>query len=167
MGRSAFSHYNFLGGDMAPVPTLTGGVRMDSQDIKDEFARRLQTAMMRHGWNQSELARRASECLPKPEPGQKRGHEIGRDLISHYVRGKMLPLPVNMAALAKALGVKPEDLMPSGVPSVGGASSPFEMKGLPDGRMYLRINRTVSQDTAMKIMSLLAEEDRQSGALQS
>ena len=37
------------------------------------------------------LARRATERLPAPMPGQKRGHAIGRDLVSHYVRGAMLP----------------------------------------------------------------------------
>ena len=150
MARRGISHYNILNNDAG------------TQSIKAEFARRLQTAMVRLGWNQSELARRASDNLPKPAPGQKRGHAIGRDLISHYVRGAMLPGPTNLQALAKALGVKPADLMPSGVPSAGQEPSPFEIKEQADGRMYLRISRTVDQDTAMKIMSLLAEADRPS-----
>lgn len=152
-GRRGVSHYN----------TLTAGppaADVDAASIKAEFARRLQTAMVAKGWNQSELARRATDFLPRPAPGQKRGHAIGRDLISHYVRGTMLPGPINLEALAKALGVRTIELMPAGVPQVGGEPTPFEMKGLPDGRMYIRISRTVTQDNAMKIMAILADEDR-------
>ncbi len=153
--RRGVAHYNTLRGASPPSAEL------DSNSIKAEFARRLQTAMVAKGWNQSELARRATDSLPRPAPGQKRGHAIGRDLVSHYVRGAMLPGPANLEALAKALSVRPVDLMPAGVPQVGGGEpAPFEMKGMPDGRMYLRISRTVSQDTAMKIMAILADEDR-------
>lgn len=128
--------------------------------VKMEFARRLQAQMILKGWNQSELARRASALLPKPVKGQKRGASgIGRDSISHYMRGKMLPLPVYLDALAKALGVRPEDLMPTAAPGMIEAP-PFEMKGMPGGRMYLRINRTVSSSTAAKIMELLSKEDQ-------
>lgn len=152
-GRRGVSYYN-LGGASPPAGEL------HTDDIKAEFARRLQTAMVAKGWNQSELARRASARLPRPAPGQKRGHAIGRDLISHYVRGVMLPGPVNLAALAQALGVTERDLMPAGAPQVQADPTPFEMRGLQDGRMYLRIHRTLRAATAMKIVELLAEEDR-------
>lgn len=157
MSRPGISHYNMLdNGPRSPVAPS------DTAAVKAEFARRLQTAMVGKGWNQSELARRASEQLPKPVAGQKRGHAIGRDLISHYVRGAMLPGPTNLEALAKALGVKSADLMPAGVPSASGEAAPFEVRGMADGRLYLRIARTVSSETGMKILALLAEEDRQS-----
>lgn len=90
MSRNGISHYNILA-----APAEDSGMG-GTASIKAEFARRLQTAMVGRGWNQSELARRASECLPKPAPGQTRGHAIGRDLISHYVRGAMLPGPSNL-----------------------------------------------------------------------
>ena len=153
-GRRGVSHYNTLNAGGPP------SAEMDAASIKAEFARRLQTAMVAKGWNQSELARRATEYLPRAAPGQKRGHAIGRDLISHYVRGTMLPGPANLEALSKALGVRAIELMPAGVPQVSGEPTPFEMKGMPDGRMYLRVSRTVSQDAAMKIMAILADEDR-------
>ena len=137
---------------------------VDPDSVKAEFARRLQTSMVNRGWNQSELARRATERLPQALPGQKRGHAIGRDLISHYVRGLMPPGPTNLEALASALGVPAADLMPAGVPTAGRDASPFEMRGLPDGRVYIRLSRTVRQDTAMKIMALLADEDRHAAA---
>lgn len=154
MARRSVVHYNTL--KAAPPKE----VPLDPDSVKAEFARRLQTAMVARGWNQSELARRATERLPAPMPGQKRGHAIGRDLVSHYVRGAMLPGPVNLEALAAALGIRPNDLMPAGVPAAGVETSPFKMRGLPDGRVYIRISRTVRQDTAMKIMGLLADEDR-------
>lgn len=117
--------------------------------------------MIAKGWNQSELARRASDLLPKPAPGQKRGLSIGRDLVSHYIRGTMLPGPANLDAMARALGVRPLDLLPAGVPTGPKLvdDSPFQMQAQPDGRLYLRVSRTVSMATGMKIMNLLAEED--------
>ena len=153
-GRIGIAHYN----NLQSVGGLSGEI--NTQSIKAEFARRLQEVMIRKGWNQSELARRASEYLPKPEKGQKRGFGIGRDSISHYMRGKMLPLPLYLDAIAKALGERPEDLMPTNVPTLQGVT-PFEMRGMPDGRVCLRINWiTVRQDAAMKILAILADEDR-------
>ena len=146
-GRSGVAHYN----------TLQNGAATNS--IKAEFARRLQAAMIRKGWNQSELARRASDLLPRPAAGQKRGKTIGRDLISHYVRGMMLPGPANLEAIAKALGLRAEDLMPSGVPHAGGDASPFKLEQAGEGRMFIRLNRTISPNAANKIMAILLEED--------
>ena len=128
-----------------------------------EFGRRLQAAMIRKGWSQSELARRADAFLPEPTPGQRQGQRgIERDLVSHRVRGQHLPQPHYVEALAKALEVEPRDLLPPGL--TGGAAStepsPFAMKTLQDGRVSLHVNRTVSFKTAMKIMALFMEEDK-------
>jgi transcriptional regulator with XRE-family HTH domain len=124
-----------------------------------EFARRLQAAMVRKGWNQSELARRASEHMPKSEA---RGSSIERSAISGYVKGKALPWPARLAAIAKALDVKETDLLPPELMEGGGAPepSPFAMKDVGGGRMSLQINRTVSTQTAMAIVQLLAKEDQ-------
>lgn len=151
--KQRVTRYNTL--QQPPLPNT----EFNSKTVKLEFARRLQSAMIRKGWNQSELSRRASAFLPKPTPGQKRGHSgIGRDLISHYIRGLMLPGPANLNALAQALGVEPADLMPTvGQPQIGDV--PLEVKAMDGDRMYLRIARSVSTDTAMKIMQLLREED--------
>lgn len=153
MARRAVAHYN-IRQEVIPPEEITDA------NVKAEFARRLQAAMIEKGWNQSELARRANEHLPKPAKGQARGKEIGRDSISHYMRGKMMPLPTYLSALAKALGVEPSALLPARTPTAG-PSAPYEMKGLPDGRVYLRVSRTLRQATALKIMALLAEEDRE------
>lgn len=151
--RRGIAHYNVQQSPLAPN-------EITSENVKAEFGRRLQAAMIEKGWNQSELARRANDYIPHPAKGQKRGKQIGRDSISHYMRGKMMPLPAYLEVLAKALDKKPDELLPS-VP-MALSSSPFEMKGMPDGRVYLRISRTIRQEAAMKIMVILAEEDRQS-----
>lgn len=129
--------------------------------VKAEFARRLERLRIQKGWNHSELARRATAFLPKPDVGQIRHHTIGRDLIGHYVRGKILPNPVYLDALSKALGTKPEDLIPA-MPSMApmtGDSPAIQMLTLSDGRVSLRVNRTVSMGTAVAIVSLLQKED--------
>lgn len=151
-GRPAFAHYN-----ITQEPVAMDDITPDN--VKAEFARRLQAAMIEKGWNQSELARRANDLLPKPAKGQKRGKGIGRDSVSHYMRGRMLPLPAYLDVIAKALGKTPSDLLPVRVPSAS-PTSPFEMRGLPDGRLFLRVSRTIRQEAAMKIMAILAEEDR-------
>jgi transcriptional regulator with XRE-family HTH domain len=117
--------------------------------IKIDFAKRIQRAMIDKGWNQSELARRASAYLPKNTP-------LGRDNVSHYVRGISLPRSAQLAALAKALGLKPADLLPT-VPSAAQKAPPFDMRQLEDGNVWLRVNQAVSFDQALKIMRLLQE----------
>lgn len=116
--------------------------------VKMDFARRLQRAMVEKGWNQSELARRAAKFAP--------GEKFIRDNVSKYMRGKVLPGPVHLSALCKAIGKKPEDLLPIRGLSGGPESSvPFAVTDAGDGQMWLRINMAVSWDTAMKIQQLI------------
>ena len=122
--------------------------------VKAEFAARLQRRMADKGWNQSELARRASVHL---ENG-----EIGRDSVSIYMRGKSLPNPANLAALARALGCEPADLLPSrGVPSASSATPPLDARDLGDDRAWLRVNQAVRWSTAIQIMQLIREDKGQ------
>lgn len=150
--RAAIGHFNTLSGE----PVESDGT---AQSIKNEFARRLEARRVELGWNQSELARRASEHLPKPAKGQKQGHSVGRDQISHYTRAVSLPRPEVLRALAKALGCEPRDLVPATVPSTV-TPTPFRMTQLDSMRVQLTINRVVSFETATKIVNLLAEEDK-------
>jgi transcriptional regulator with XRE-family HTH domain len=73
--------------------------------IRVDFAKKLQDALSDRGWTQSELARRMAPLLKESR--------IGRDNISKYVRGKVLPLPPALEAMAKVLGVESRDLLPS------------------------------------------------------
>lgn len=129
--------------------------------LRNLFARRLESARVAKGWNMSELARQATIHLAKPARGQKQGRAVTRDLISNYTRGKMRPRPEYLDAIAKALGMTREQLMPS---APGAAPLPddfpavhFETKA--DGRVWLRLNRSVSMEIALDIMSLIRKED--------
>jgi transcriptional regulator with XRE-family HTH domain len=113
-----------------------------------EFAHRIQHLMAKAGWNQADLARAASKHLP-------RGVEMGRDSISYYVRGKAFPSAPRVNALAMALGVKPDDLVPTrGVKTAGDPS--LEMRTMADGRVWLRVNKEVDPAVAAKIVTLLS-----------
>lgn len=129
-----------------PGAPPTKGTPRDA--VKIDFAKRLQRAMVKKGWNQSELARRSS--------GYLKGGEIGRDLISHYIRGVAIPQPEKLQALCKALGVEPVDLLPT-APTVDNKSPPFDMRQLEDGNVWLRINQAVSMDQALRIGKILNE----------
>ncbi|BAQ16115.1 helix-turn-helix domain-containing protein [Methyloceanibacter caenitepidi] len=129
-----------------PAPKgLPDGAPRDA--VKIDFANRLQRALVNKGWNQSELARRASEKLP-------RGKTIGRDMVSHYVRGVALPRPAQLEALAKALGVEPSTLLPTS-PSAADKLPAADMKALENGNVWLRINQGVPMTKGLLILSIL------------
>lgn len=116
--------------------------------IRMDFAKRLQDALSDKGWTQSELARRMAPLL--------RESRIGRDNISKYVRGKVLPLPPALAAMAKVLGCEPSDLLPSrATQAVSDQLSPMDVRDIGGGRYWLQINQAVDADIALEIMSLL------------
>lgn len=151
MARRRIAHYNAAYG-----PVENDGT---PQAMKNEFARRLEAARVAKGWNQSELARRASEVLPKPARGQKQGRKVGRDQISHYSRGVSMPRPEVLNALAKALGLEPADLLPPNVPST--ATPPaLRITQIDDANVQLTINRAVPLTLAMEIVAILAKEDK-------
>lgn len=151
MIRRAIGHYN----------TLNENRSHGDRAVYQEFGRRLQARMMALGWNQTELARRATAYLPKPAKGQVQGLTVGRDLISNYIRGKYLPRPALLAALAKALKCKQGDLLPAEVvPSVVDEGPYFNTKRVDDRRSAIRLNRVVSNGTLAGIMALLAKEDQ-------
>ncbi len=131
-------------------PALHEGAPVEA--VKIEFAHRLQQAMIKKGWNQSELARQAQLHLP--------GGRLGRDNVSTYIRGSVLPGPNNLHALATALGVKVDDLLPSrGVPSAADKSPPLDYRDLGDGNVWLKINQAIPRRLALRIMNMLAGDD--------
>ena len=114
---------------------------------KQQFAKRLYRLMLSKGWNQSELARRAG--LP-------------RDSVSTYVRGKVMPTPQSAQALAQALGVTPEEIMPNHVQGAIDEDEPsLEMKVSVNSprHAWLRVNRLVSLATAARVIDLIESED--------
>lgn len=110
---------------------------------KQAFGRRLSNLMHAKGWHQSELGRRA---------------DIARDLISSYVRGIRFPTPVNVDKLAAALGVPASQLLPNQLETAIDADYPaYEVKvsDAAPGTAWLRVNRLVTLDTALKVGALL------------
>ena len=119
---------------------------------KQEFAKRLRQALVDRNWNQSDLARAASQY----------GTTIGRDSISVYCRGRSLPGPVALNQLAQALGVNADDLLP-GSNEVPGAIPTFEVQEVEGNSVWLRLNQRTTWPKAMKIMEILKESDGSDG----
>ena len=79
-------------------------MKLSKERIKKEFARQLQNALIERDWNQSDLARAVAPLL--------KNSRLGRDNISKYIRGRVLPLPPTRAAIAKVLGKDIRELLP-------------------------------------------------------
>jgi transcriptional regulator with XRE-family HTH domain len=113
---------------------------------KQEFGKRLYQLMIRKGWHQSELARKA---------------DVSRDSVSTYMRGVSMPDAGNLGRLAEALGVEPVDLLPNTVEAAMDNDVPsMEMKvSGSDPRMaWLRVNRLLSTATCLKVVELLGAD---------
>ncbi|ORE89955.1 hypothetical protein ATO13_23821 [Stappia sp. 22II-S9-Z10] len=128
---------------------------MPTQDRQalEVFAKRLNEAMVSKGWSQSDLARQASRFLAD-------GKTFHRDNISKYVRAISAPGPVHLSAMARALGMQPNDLLSdTNVPSIQSSQS-IVVQGDVDGEglAWLKIDRPVSWETAMEVMRLLRED---------
>jgi transcriptional regulator with XRE-family HTH domain len=81
------------------------------------------------GYTQAELARRATEWLPKDS--QK---TMLRGLISKYEKGDVFPSPVYRAAIAKALGVTEYDIL-------GGSPAETSMVSVEESTVYRGLGR--------------------------
>jgi transcriptional regulator with XRE-family HTH domain len=123
-----------------------------------EFARRLHAAMLKKGWNQSDLARAAW----KKEMRDKRGYSqpVGKDRISVYLKGRTLPDAANLQRLADALGMTIGELSPvnSDVAPVDRDSPKLTFTMLPDGKtVLLQINYVVPIEIASEIVAILSK----------
>lgn len=110
---------------------------------KREFGRRLQSLILERNWNQAELARAAG---------------LGRDSISTYVKGTVFPDPKNLKKIADALGMTPQQLMPSEMIAVLDSEVPaleIRQSSADPSKVHIRINRTVSVEQAAQIFSIL------------
>lgn len=131
-----------LVGDTSMTPQLA-----PSHLTKQQFGKRLYELMLKKGWTQSELGRRA---------------DLPRDSISVYVRGKSLPTPTSLKKLAEALAISETELLPNYVESAIDDDTPMiEMKISPNApdTAWLRVNRLVTVSTAMKVLDLLKDDN--------
>ena len=124
--------------------------------VRMEFARRLQNALNDKGWTQSELARRMAPLL--------RESRIGRDNISKYVRGKVLPLPPALEAMAKVLGVESKDLLLSrATAGVSQELMPSSLRDIGGDRYWVQLNMALDADIALEIMQLVRKGRKKGG----
>lgn len=132
----------------ATAPAQDNDIELAPRSLtKQEFGKRLYKLMIGKGWNQSQLARYA---------------DIGRDSVSQYVRGRTFPTPQNLASLAKALSVKPEELLPNYLESAIDREQPeIEIKGVHGDKdhMWVRINMRLPRMKALRILAVIHDED--------
>lgn len=132
------------------LPPWPDGVYLEGRSaVAKAFGERLRHILAEHRLNQSEFARRvAKHGLKKFE----------RSSVSGYVKGKTIPLPPQVAAMAAALHLSSEELLPSAT-----AISPPPSRDLKtpiflwDGgeTMEVYINQRLPSDIATEIMNLV------------
>lgn len=117
---------------------------------KSDFSFKLGRYLNQKGWNQSDLAREAARFLPK-------GEEFRRDNVHVYLKKGVVPRPKQLNAIAAALGVKPEDLLP-GVRHAA-SPAPYSMQAVPGepGYAYLQVDAKIPASVAASVIKLLAE----------
>lgn len=122
--------------------------------LKREFGIRLRQILVQKGMSQTELARAAAKHTPD--------RSFGRDLISSYISGRYIPNPINLAAMAKALDVTPDELLPqsNNLPRRGESTPPLDLRVLGDDRASLRVNQVVSLSVALKVAQLINDDTK-------
>ena len=108
-----------------------------------EFGKRLQSLMLKKGWNQSELARKVG---------------IGRDSVSQYVRGRSIPSPANLNKLAGILGIEKDVLFPNyDAQTTAIEAATLEIKSIDSDaeHMWLRVNMKVPAEKALEVLKIL------------
>ncbi len=125
----------------------------------DKFARRLHDLMNEQGLSQSDLARKAFGTTI-----DKRGYHVARnrDRVSVYLRGTSLPDPKNLARLADALGVDPDELTPDiTVAAIDRENPEVAMTAIAghSDKVHLRVNKLMPLSLASKIISMISEFD--------
>jgi transcriptional regulator with XRE-family HTH domain len=126
----------------------TREARRPAELRKLEFARRLQAAMVAKGVSQSELGRATG---------------IGRDSISHYVRGVATPSPMRLKAMGEALGVAGADLFPAAALGEDEVAPAMEARQTAEGRVFVRINQPMSMAKFVRIAAILQEREESDG----
>lgn len=126
---------------------------------RPDFVEKMRKLMHEKRFSQSALARRIWGEIEDP-----RGYKVARnrDRISSWLAGKSLPDPDNLTALARALGVSPDELMPPTEPTPGSRNTygPPEISitsvaGTAPGLVLLQVNKMVSMPVALKVAGLL------------
>jgi transcriptional regulator with XRE-family HTH domain len=85
--------------------------------------------------------------------------KIGRDSMSGYARGKIMPLADRLEAIAKFLDVEPTELVPDYGQSISKteAAPRFNMNFHEDGTAWVAINQRLPKALALAINRLMEE----------
>lgn len=136
----ALSAKKKIGGLVADDIRTTGS-RMRDQ-AKKVLARNIYKAIVEKGISPAELARRSG---------------LTRDNISTYMRASSLPNEENLKKLARALDMRPDELLPNRPDmALSDPDNPtLVLAEMPGGKARLQIDRMVSTETATKIIALL------------
>lgn len=107
-----------------------------------EFGKRLRSIMQKKGVQQYEVADALS---------------IGRDSMSGYANGRIMPLKDRLEEIAKFLEVDPTELVPHfGMDVSNNEIAPhFDLKIGEDGTAWLAINQRLPADLALEIAGLV------------
>jgi transcriptional regulator with XRE-family HTH domain len=109
---------------------------------RKEFSAKLKRLIVAKGWSQSDLSRAASKHA---------GEQIGRHIVSAYIRGACDPSERFLIPIAKALDVAPGDLY-----SVDGDSFDVMFDAI-SGRARIVADVSLPAETASAIMKILTE----------
>jgi transcriptional regulator with XRE-family HTH domain len=136
---------------LPPAAGKTGIERLEMQ----EFGRKIRHYLDERGMSQSDLAR-AVWGETKDKHGRPAAKN--RDRISQYVAGKSWPEPQNLARIAEALGVAPDELAPDVTATTVDREDPAIQMIMVQGhidKVYLRVNTLVSLSGAARVISIL------------
>jgi transcriptional regulator with XRE-family HTH domain len=144
---------------------FTTNTKHTAMNDHQKFAAKLNAALDERGWSQSELARRAG---------------LRRDAVSTYCRAAAMPSKVFLDKIAKALGGSAAELLDGSLPpgsvvppAVAPRSKPaaapkpkpavvrsspagIELRQEAAGELRLCIDRVVTVEQAMKILTILS-----------
>jgi transcriptional regulator with XRE-family HTH domain len=117
-----------------------------------QFSRKLYGAMRAKDLRASDLARLVWGEHPN-------GSARNRDRISVYINGKALPERENLEAIARALDVEPEELLPSAKPLGGEPEMQIVLVPHDSAHAVFKCNKRMSLVLACRLAALIAEED--------
>jgi transcriptional regulator with XRE-family HTH domain len=126
----------------------------------ETFGARLSQALLDKGWKQTDLARKVWNEVRI----DNRGYEsvVGRDRISQYCSGKVMPEPATLRRIAKELGKTVEWLAPNLTANAVERSVPdiaiTAVAGHHD-KVLVRVNKLMPLESALKIGTIIAESE--------
>lgn len=134
------------------------GVAPSQELAMQEFARRLSDILADRQMRPSDLARQMFGETDTPTGKAAKG----RDRISVWMNAKAMPDPQNMKLLADTLQVPVEQLaeplVAAAVDRERSSLQIIQAAGHPD-KVHLKVDKLVTQKTALKVMALLVEDD--------